>query len=470
MWRLCRGAEAVSLIEAAVGVLEPLGRSHELAWAYANLAGQYMSDGRYAEAIEYAQRAREVALAVDATEVISEALNTEGCCRCALGQPWTDHLTEALQVALTHEHPVAAARAYTNLNGLFFDERRFDEAERYFIDGVRYCDEYDIPTYASCLRGNQAMMLDRTGRWDEAEALCAELLNQVVSPENRLFPLLILGLIRARRGQADAAGTLDEAMALAEGIGGMRLVVAHLARAEAHWLAGELAAAQRALDLADAQSKLVDPRTRGEMVAWRQRVARWTVGADPSMAASEPDGIAEPYRLLLAGAAREAAQAFLKMGCPYEAALAMADTDEEEAMRRALGILMGLGATAAARLVRQRMRRLGLRSIPVGARTTTRAHPAGLTRREREVLDLICAGRTNAEIAQRMFLSVKTVDRHVSAVLAKLGAPTRRDAAAKARGLGLAAPTHGSPTHGSAAHDSAITRDPADTASRPRTR
>ncbi|MBX6751749.1 MAG: AAA family ATPase [Micromonosporaceae bacterium] len=463
MWRLCRGAEAVSLSEAAVRVLDPLGPSHELAWAYANLAGQYMSNGRYAEAIDYAQRAQGVARTIGATEVISEALNTEGCCRSALGQAWTDQLTEALQIALTHGHPVAAARAYTNLNGLFFDKRRFDEAERYFIDGVRYCDDHDIPTYASCLRGNQAMMLDRTGRWDEAETLCAELLDQVVSPENRLFPLLTLALIRARRGQAGAAGALDEAMALAEGIGGMRLVVANLARAEVHWLSGEPSAAQRALDAASAKSDLVDPRTWGEIAAWRQRVARATMGVSSSMAngaVGGPDAIAEPYRTLLDGAAQQAAQAFLEMGCPYEAALALVDTDEEEAMRRALGILMDLGATATARLVRHRMRRLGLRSIPAGARAATRAHPAGLTPREREVLALICAGRTNAEIARHLFLSVKTVDRHVSAVLAKLGAPTRRDAAAKASELGLAS------------LDSAVASDPADTATvrRPRVR
>jgi DNA-binding CsgD family transcriptional regulator len=60
-----------------------------------------------------------------------------------------------------------------------------------------------------------------------------------------------------------------------------------------------------------------------------------------------------------------------------------------------------------------------------------------LTRREGEVLDLICAGHTNAEIAARLVISVKTVDHHVSAVLAKLGVPTRTVAAAEATRLGL---------------------------------
>ena len=84
------------------------------------------------------------------------------------------------------------------------------------------------------------------------------------------------------------------------------------------------------------------------------------------------------------------------------------------------------------------MRERGVRSIPAGPRAATRAHPLGLTRREHEVLGLICAGRTNAEIAGQLFISAKTVDHHVSAVLAKLGAPSREVAASEAARLGLA--------------------------------
>ena len=86
------------------------------------------------------------------------------------------------------------------------------------------------------------------------------------------------------------------------------------------------------------------------------------------------------------------------------------------------------------------MREHGIRSIPAGPRAATRAHPLGLTRREHEVLDLICAGHTNAEIAGQLFISAKTVDHHVSAVLAKLGAPSREVAASQAARFGLAGP------------------------------
>jgi DNA-binding NarL/FixJ family response regulator len=78
---------------------------------------------------------------------------------------------------------------------------------------------------------------------------------------------------------------------------------------------------------------------------------------------------------------------------------------------------------------------------PSWPRTATRAHPLRLTKREREVLDLICVGHTNAEIAAHLFISAKTVEHHVSAVLAKLDAPTRFAAASQAARLGLAGTT-----------------------------
>jgi DNA-binding NarL/FixJ family response regulator len=117
--------------------------------------------------------------------------------------------------------------------------------------------------------------------------------------------------------------------------------------------------------------------------------------------------------------------------------MARLDATDEPGLREALRIFTDLGASATARITRQKMRRLGIHSIPAGPRTATRAHPLGLTRREREVLDLICAGHTNTEIAARLFISAKTVDHHVSAILAKLNAPTRNAAASQAARLGL---------------------------------
>jgi DNA-binding CsgD family transcriptional regulator len=146
---------------------------------------------------------------------------------------------------------------------------------------------------------------------------------------------------------------------------------------------------------------------------------------------------AAPYQLCLDGEAARAAALWTAIGSRYEAGLALLAGDGEDPLRAALRIFDDLGARPAARFVRQRLRRLGVRSIPVGPRSATRAHPVGLTRREHEVLDLLVAGRTNTEIAAQLVIARKTVDHHVSAVLAKLGAGNRSAAAAQARKLGL---------------------------------
>ena len=209
-------------------------------------------------------------------------------------------------------------------------------------------------------------------------------------------------------------------MAAADGTGEPNYIApARLGRAEAHWLAGDLPAARHEASLAD-QVSGNDPWLSGESAVWLRRA-----GSD----AGPRRGVAEPYRFQLDGDWRSAAKLWDEMGCPYDAALALLDAAEEAALRQALDIFHDLGATATARVARRVMRTQGIRSIPAGQRAVTREHPLGLTRREQEVLDLICTGRTNAEIAAQLVISAKTVDHHVSAVLAKLGVRTRHAAA-----------------------------------------
>jgi DNA-binding NarL/FixJ family response regulator len=64
-----------------------------------------------------------------------------------------------------------------------------------------------------------------------------------------------------------------------------------------------------------------------------------------------------------------------------------------------------------------------------GPLSSTRVHPAGLTPRQAEVLALVAEGLTNADIAGRLIVSPRTVEHHVEAILAKLGVPSRREAA-----------------------------------------
>jgi DNA-binding CsgD family transcriptional regulator len=151
---------------------------------------------------------------------------------------------------------------------------------------------------------------------------------------------------------------------------------------------------------------------------------------------SAPGPVAEPFARQIAGDWQGAAALWEQIGCPYEQALALADGDAE-AMRNALALFEQLGAQPAMALVRRRLQLLGIRGIPRGPRPSTRTNQAGLTSRQLEVLELVAEGFSNAEIASRLFTSPKTVEHHVSAVLAKLRVHSRAQAIGTAHQLKL---------------------------------
>jgi DNA-binding CsgD family transcriptional regulator len=147
--------------------------------------------------------------------------------------------------------------------------------------------------------------------------------------------------------------------------------------------------------------------------------------------------VAEPYRLSMAGDWAQAAELWRKIGCPYEAALALAESDDQLAMRQAIDQLVQLGARPAAAIIIRRHRKRGVRGVPRGPRARTQGNPSGLTARELEVLALLAEGLRNAQIAAQLVVSEKTVHHHVSAILNKLHVHNRHEAAAEAARLGL---------------------------------
>src|SRR5215207_7347906 len=130
-------------------------------------------------------------------------------------------------------------------------------------------------------------------------------------------------------------------------------------------------------------------------------------------------------------------EAWKQIGCPYHQALALGDSSTEADLRESLALFQSLGAEPMARKVASRLRELGAREIPRGPRRRTRSNPARLTARELEVLTLLRQNLRNVEIAERLVVSAKTVDHHVSSILRKLDVRNRVEAAEKAARLGV---------------------------------
>ena len=319
---------------------------------------------------------------------------------------------------------------WSTITYLDVEQRRLDVAAELLDVSIPLMLEHDLPICRVWQIGSRARLELMVGEWDDAATDADYVLEAPSAPLARTWPALIRALVALRRCGA-GRDSLDEAWHLACRFGEpMRMLPVAAAIVEFCWLTGEPDAR-----LAQVRDLLTDGPTvglewsRGDLAVWLRRIGE-TVDAA---------GVAEPYRLVIDGDHEAAADEFHRLSMPYDAALALLDSGDPARAAGALDILDRLGADAVASKVRRDLRAAGLSVVPARRRSTTLANPAGLTARQVEVLRLLDDGLTNTELADRLFLSVKTVDHHVSAILAKLEVNKRRDAVRKARELGMLA-------------------------------
>ena len=430
-WHAGDGDAARAKALEAIEILEPLGESVELARAYSGLA-QLKNLAEYNDqALLWGERALELATRLGDERTRAHVLVNLGSVTLDVDHEQVSPLLEAHAFADEIGDKHEATRALCNLGYALMSWAQPEPAVRYARQAVVYAEQNEVYNLASYIAVTLAWLQLRAGEWDEAERVTRAELEKSVSVA-QLVAKTALAELAVRRGDADAAERLaDLASQAVRASEPQRL--APLVELETEWAltTGAPMPTERLEALLD------EARPPGGLIGWGAiRVAACAAVAGIAVELDPPKSA--PHAAMLRRDWRGAADAFGDVGWTYDRALMLSLLDDEECLVEAIEIARGLGAEPLTRRVAGRLRELGLR-VPPGQRVTTRANPAGLTARQLEVLALVTEGLTNAEIAERLVVSPRTAEHHVAAVLSKLGAATRRDAARRAAELGLVA-------------------------------
>jgi DNA-binding CsgD family transcriptional regulator/tetratricopeptide (TPR) repeat protein len=299
--------------------------------------------------------------------------------------------------------------------------------------------------------GLQAHLALVRGRYAEAMARADVVLSRLHGPLTVMqWPLLLAaGLARSRSGTPGGLDLLQQCYAMSLGFSPHYLLPAGVALAEAQLLHGDLPAAQATL-----------------LQCWQQRGfenSPWLIGAVrtgayrlgvalPNADQVADAAVAKPFALELAGDHANAAAYWAAAGAPYEQAYNLMHCtgggsangangvngeSSVEAVQQAISVWASIGAHPAESRARAEARQRGLRGIRRGPYSAARSNPMGLSARELQILHLLSEGHSNAHIAQQLTRSERTIEHHVSRMLAKVGAPHRVALVAHARHAGL---------------------------------
>jgi DNA-binding CsgD family transcriptional regulator/tetratricopeptide (TPR) repeat protein len=416
----------------AFQLVQPLGPSRTLALAMATIGSQFVLRDHVADGLDWCGRGLELAEQIGAEDVMCYALVYRGFARSQLGDDagLVDQ-QHAVDLATRLGHGDYLTVASHNLAVTHLRACRTADALPLLELAARTADEYRLDTAHYRIDAQRAYCLLLQGLWPQAEQLLRALLAMPGDPgANAVNPLAFLGRLLARRGDPAAADLVDRAWQEATRCGeGQKMAAAGSARLEWLWLTGDLpAVVEFGAECLELAVRTHHHLLHAEVLRHLRRAGRPVV---PFV------GCPAPYAAGISGHCAEAAARWHRVGNPYEEALELSECVDRESLTRGLDMLDRLGADAAATTQRRRLRRRGVRGIPRGRLASTRSNTALLTRRQSEVLDLLLAGRTNAEIADQLVLSQRTVDNHVGAILRALGVSSRREVAAALERGGL---------------------------------
>ncbi|HEX2301540.1 MAG TPA: LuxR C-terminal-related transcriptional regulator, partial [Pseudonocardiaceae bacterium] len=420
LWPAGHDGEARKSGLAAVQVLEGLEPSRELAWAYVNLCQLATYDyAGVAGAAAYAEQA--VALGErfgDPGVIVQARFHAAAARLLCTGSGW-DECEQAVDSAIAQDLRVDAGLLASLMCWFAVLQRdggrtaaAVERAEAYYLD-------HDLLSCLFAVRVSSSWGLLGRGLWAQAAETAQAILSHPSPPPcARALALTVLGLVRARRGDPRVWPLLDEAAGLVEPGAVIASGPGWEARAEAAWLAGDddRAQAEAAHGLAALGDRL-NPWLTGALACWIHRAG----GVPPTVLASEP------YALELAGDWAAAAEAWEARGFPYEAALARLGGNAE-AVAQALATFESLDADPATARARALLRATG-QPIPRRGRGSTpvpaRLRRLGVTSREADVLALLAQGLSNRQIAARLFLSPRTVEKHIEHLMAKTNSANR---------------------------------------------
>jgi len=338
-------------------------------------------------------------------------------------------LVANIDAAISESFDELASMGFTNLAGIDVEQRRFRDAEELLDRSIPFVVERGITLCQATQMSVRSCMQLLRGRWQAALEDAHTVLDAEWAPIARFWPHLAIGVLAIRRGETSE--NLHDAWRLACDLDEPFLRLPLLsALAERAWLTGEddSRLAEAASNLAGLARIPGLEWSLGELATWLHRLG---------LAVPMDLPVAQPYRLMLEGRAREAANLWRRSGAPYDEAMALLWSDDHDDQVAAITTFDAMGATVTADRARQELRSRGVTNLPARPRNTTRSNPAGLTNRQLEVARLVAVGMTNAELARRLYISEKTADHHVSAILGKLGMGSRREAPRRAAEFGL---------------------------------